>query len=327
MSSPDGDVAAGTPEVLHYLHDVLGSVVALTNASGDVVERYDYDPYGKTYITDSTLTTYLGESKYGNPFMWAGQAFDQNARQYHFWAWAYSPHLGRWLQRDPLGYVDGVSLYEHTRSAPVCYFDPLGLHSIPDDVDEWIEGYEEHIENVEMYINVVADLLLTLPGIVDDLVSIAIDLGFDLGTDAVIVAGLSLTPIPGDELVALTRLLERAQALLGKAIKAGKLNHVEKLKKIIAKLRKLQKRLKKAKKGEAGKSGVGKTGRKLNQTRGHKIRGDIEEAYERLRKAKTKNDKEAIQKEIRHLRTKLRKSENHANRGQGCRQGNVSSSR
>ncbi len=59
MSSPDGDVAAGTPEVLHYLHDVLGSVVALTNASGDVVERYDYDPYGKTYITDSSLTTYL----------------------------------------------------------------------------------------------------------------------------------------------------------------------------------------------------------------------------------------------------------------------------
>ena len=33
VSSPDGDVAAGTPEVLHYLHDVLGSVVALTNAS------------------------------------------------------------------------------------------------------------------------------------------------------------------------------------------------------------------------------------------------------------------------------------------------------
>ena len=127
VSSPDGDVAAGTPEVLHYLHDVLGSVVALTNASGDVVERYDYDPYGKTYITDSSLTTYLGESKYGNPFMWTGQAFDQNTRQYHFWARAYSPHLGRWLQRDPLGYVDGVGLYEYAISDPVGFVDPAGL--------------------------------------------------------------------------------------------------------------------------------------------------------------------------------------------------------
>jgi len=30
----------------------LGSVVALTNSNGAVVERYDYDPYGTTYILD-----------------------------------------------------------------------------------------------------------------------------------------------------------------------------------------------------------------------------------------------------------------------------------
>ncbi len=55
-----GDEAAGTEEVLHYVHDALGSVVGLTDA-GDpdatpepvppkLVERYDYDPYGKTYV-------------------------------------------------------------------------------------------------------------------------------------------------------------------------------------------------------------------------------------------------------------------------------------
>lgn len=55
-----GDEEAGTEEVLHYVHDALGSVVGLTDA-GDpdatpepvppkLVERYDYDPYGKTYI-------------------------------------------------------------------------------------------------------------------------------------------------------------------------------------------------------------------------------------------------------------------------------------
>jgi RHS repeat-associated protein len=39
--------------VLHYLHDVLGNVVALTNSVGQVVERYDYDPYGTTTIMDA----------------------------------------------------------------------------------------------------------------------------------------------------------------------------------------------------------------------------------------------------------------------------------
>jgi YD repeat-containing protein len=46
-----GDLPAGQPETLHYLTGPLGSVVALTDAAGAVVERYDYDPYGQTYIT------------------------------------------------------------------------------------------------------------------------------------------------------------------------------------------------------------------------------------------------------------------------------------
>ena len=62
-----------------------------------LAERYHYDPYGKTYIADSSLTTYLGESKYGNPFMWTGQVLDQRfTRQYATSGpRAYSPHLGR----------------------------------------------------------------------------------------------------------------------------------------------------------------------------------------------------------------------------------------
>ena len=79
-----GDVSAGTPEVLHYLHDALGSVITLTDA-GDpeaeppvepqIVERYDYEPYGQTLITDASGST-LASSAYGNPFAWTGQRYD-----------------------------------------------------------------------------------------------------------------------------------------------------------------------------------------------------------------------------------------------------------
>ena len=41
----------GQDEFLYYLKDMLGSVTALADAAGKVVERYVYDPYGKTTVT------------------------------------------------------------------------------------------------------------------------------------------------------------------------------------------------------------------------------------------------------------------------------------
>lgn len=41
----------------------------------------------------------------------------------------YSPEAGRWLQRDPAGYVDGLSLYLFVRGNPLSYIDPMGLCS------------------------------------------------------------------------------------------------------------------------------------------------------------------------------------------------------
>ncbi|MEQ8845225.1 MAG: RHS repeat-associated core domain-containing protein [Phycisphaerales bacterium] len=38
--------------------------------------------------------------------------------------------LGRWVQRDPAGYVDGASLYEYVRSTPIKYRDQTGLAAV-----------------------------------------------------------------------------------------------------------------------------------------------------------------------------------------------------
>jgi RHS repeat-associated protein len=40
---------------------------------------------------------------------------------------SYSPTLGRWLERDPAGYVDGMDLYEYLRGEPTLMLDPEGL--------------------------------------------------------------------------------------------------------------------------------------------------------------------------------------------------------
>jgi hypothetical protein len=46
----------------------------------------------------------------------------------------YHPTLGRWVQRDPLGYVDGMSVYAYAKSGPTNARDPLGLFVEKDKV-------------------------------------------------------------------------------------------------------------------------------------------------------------------------------------------------
>jgi RHS repeat-associated protein len=46
---------------------------------------------------------------------------------YHVRHRVYDPELGRWTRRDPLGYVDGMSLFEYVSSRAVVVNDPSGL--------------------------------------------------------------------------------------------------------------------------------------------------------------------------------------------------------
>jgi len=39
----------------------------------------------------------------------------------------YNPTQGRWIERDPAGYVDGKSVYQYARSRPITALDPSGL--------------------------------------------------------------------------------------------------------------------------------------------------------------------------------------------------------
>jgi RHS repeat-associated protein len=46
---------------------------------------------------------------------------------YHVRRRVYSATFGRWLTRDPLGYVDGINLYGYAFTNPSAFTDPLGL--------------------------------------------------------------------------------------------------------------------------------------------------------------------------------------------------------
>ncbi len=118
-----------------YGQDHLYSTVALFDDAGAVIERYEYDAYGQVRIMDASYNSRTGSS-YGNTYLFTGRRLDTldsgALKIYYYRARYYDPEIGRFLQRDPLDYVDGMNLYEYVGNSPVLLNDAFGLVSTGD---------------------------------------------------------------------------------------------------------------------------------------------------------------------------------------------------
>jgi RHS repeat-associated protein len=116
---PDGEFISGrlSTGTYYYLFDGLGSVVGLTDSSGNVVNTYTYDPYGNTTSVSETVS---------NPFRFIGAEWDSSTGLYKMGERYYDPTIGRFTQPDPL---DGQT-YTYAGNNPVNFVDPAGLYSI-----------------------------------------------------------------------------------------------------------------------------------------------------------------------------------------------------
>ena len=69
----------------------------------------------------------LSRPNVDNPIGWDGYVFDRESGLYTVRFRTYETGLGRWIERDPAGYVDGASLFEFVRGRPIGSADPRGL--------------------------------------------------------------------------------------------------------------------------------------------------------------------------------------------------------
>ena len=127
---------ADSSKSYYYHRDGLGSVIALSDAAGNTAVTYDYSIYGIPASSDPANP---------NPFLFTGRRFDIETGLYYYRARMYNPHIGRFLQTDPIGYGDGMNWYGYCGGNPIGRVDPSGTMTEEDyegQHDEWFEDAE-----------------------------------------------------------------------------------------------------------------------------------------------------------------------------------------
>jgi RHS repeat-associated protein len=139
--SKDCDISGGLPlaEELdsggdtiashYYAADGNGNITLMTTDTGAVEGAWRYSTYGGpiTYSGAPTPSTFATR----NPFRFSTKYMDHEVETrggiYYYGYRHYSPELGRWLSRDPIGERGGVNLYAMVGNDAVNWWDVLGL--------------------------------------------------------------------------------------------------------------------------------------------------------------------------------------------------------
>jgi len=116
---PPGEGEGGGEGVTSFfLYDGLGSTRSLTNASGAIVQSYNYRPFGEGIDHPGELST---------NHLFTGEYYDSNLDYYYLRARYYSPGLGRFTGYDPVEDANNkLHKYVYCGNEPISNLDSSG---------------------------------------------------------------------------------------------------------------------------------------------------------------------------------------------------------
>jgi RHS repeat-associated protein len=131
---------------LYAEQDADYNVTSITDSGGNVVERYSYDPYGNVTVENAGGSTKGNGSASASGYDWnvvhQGLMLDSVTGTYDDRNREYDPTLGRFLQQDPAGYINGLNRYQSDLSSPANKTDPAGTTATNWD---WSDDLQEDV--------------------------------------------------------------------------------------------------------------------------------------------------------------------------------------
>ncbi len=131
----------------YYLSNRLGSISAILDADNQdrILEYYRYEVFGSATVlpivdnntdgledtpfdlNDNNASGATLVSSFGNTYLYTARRFDDITGLYYYRNRYYDPRSGRFITRDPIGYVDGLNLLSYVNNNVERYTDPHGL--------------------------------------------------------------------------------------------------------------------------------------------------------------------------------------------------------
>ncbi|MBU0706222.1 hypothetical protein KJ807_03335 [Patescibacteria group bacterium] len=135
---PSVEASAGDEKIYYFLNDHLGSVDAVLDEQGNVVERRDYLPYGQERFVHEELNAPDTEQGF------TGKELDSETGLNYYGARYYDPITGRFITMDPLllnldkmsqaqrnaflSNPQNLNMYSYAQNNPVRYVDSTGMY-------------------------------------------------------------------------------------------------------------------------------------------------------------------------------------------------------
>ena len=122
-----GEVYAVTDASLNstyfYMTDGNKNIMTLVDSSGNVQADYTYDPFGR-------IVSKSGAYADINAFRFSSEFHDTETNLVYYNYRYYSPDLGRWTKRDPIGERGGFNVYGFVGNSPISKWDHLGQNAV-----------------------------------------------------------------------------------------------------------------------------------------------------------------------------------------------------
>ena len=120
----------------YYHRDHQGSIIALSDEYGDIVEKIEYDNHFgaiKRHWKRKDVKTF-------NPYGFTGREIETD-NIYYYRARYYDADIGRFLSRDPIGFLAGdFNFYRYVGNNVVNRKDPFGLEEEDTSMLQWVRN-------------------------------------------------------------------------------------------------------------------------------------------------------------------------------------------